>query len=62
MELDKIKTLDKTQLEHELGVQRKVLQQLEFQLTSNQLKQTHKLREVKKIIAQILTRLNALNK
>jgi large subunit ribosomal protein L29 len=55
MKVNELKTLDEKALTEKLAEFRKELFNLRFQHSTAQLEQTHKLKEVKKTIARIMT-------
>jgi large subunit ribosomal protein L29 len=55
MKVNELKTLDEKALVEKLAEFRKELFNLRFQHSTAQLEQTHKLKEVKKTIARIMT-------
>ncbi|PIR75870.1 MAG: 50S ribosomal protein L29 [Candidatus Magasanikbacteria bacterium CG_4_9_14_0_2_um_filter_42_11] len=61
MELVELKQKTTQDLKTVLAEQRVVLRVLQFQTHEGQLKQVHTIKKTKKIIAQILTLLNAQN-
>ena len=61
MELVELKQKTTQDLKTVLAEQRVVLRDLQFQTHEGQLKQVHTIKKTKKIIAQILTLLNAQN-
>ncbi len=61
MELVELKQKTTQDLKTILAEQRVVLRDLQFQTREGQLKQVHTIKKAKKVIAQILTLLNAQN-
>ena len=60
MDWDEIKTKDVKELKELLSVLREEKRELEFKAHSRQLKQVHRLQEVKKTIARICTLLTQI--